>query len=432
MRSLIGFFKKNLLLKIAGFNGVYIIIKIGIGAIMSKIIADYAGAAGMAIMGNLRNFTQGIQTFAILGFEHGLVTYAAAHHKEPSKLKKYYKTAWLLAIISSLVLALGIFIAATWLDDYLIAADVSFVNVFRLFAISLPFYVVFVFITSLLQGYEVFQKYIKLQIIVSVLIFLISAYLIYSYNLTGALYGIVIVPFVQCIIALLILKSAFKDQVPFLDLIGLQWDRQAAKKLFSYSIMALVSALLLPTVAILVRNEVRLQVGDVEAGWWEAMVRVSGYYLLFATSLVSMYVLPKLSKNQSATHFKTTVIHFYKTILPILILGLIAVYLCRDLIIQFLFNAEFEGMKPLFKWQLLGDFIKITTTVLAFQFIARNDIKKYLIAELFSVLSFYIFSMLLLPVYGVEGVVMAHLGNYVIYFIVILVLLRKELFTSLE
>lgn len=429
MRSLIDFFKKNLLLKIASFNGVYILIKIAIGAIMSRIIADYAGAAGMAIMGNLRNFTQGIQTFAILGFEHGLVTYAAAHHKNPSTLKKHYSTAWLLSIISSIFLAVVIFLTAPWLDDYLIAADVSFVNVFRLFAVSLPFYVVFVFITSLLQGFEVFKKYITLQIIISIAIFFISAYLIYNYNLTGALYGIVIVPFVQCIIGLVVLKKALENEVSFIDLIGFKWDAQIARKLFSYSIMALVSALLLPTVSILVRNDVRLQAGDVEAGWWEAMVRVSGYYLLFATSLISMYVLPKLSKNDTAAHFKHTVFYFYKTILPLLFMGLIMVYLSRNLVIDYLFNEEFTGMEPLFKWQLVGDFIKIVTTVLAFQFIAKNDIRKYLIAEILSVLSFYGFSMWLLPHYGVEGIVMAHLGNYLVYLIIILILLRKELFT---
>lgn len=430
MRSLLDFFKKNLLLKIASFNGVFILLKIAIGAIMSKIIADYAGAAGMAIMGNLRNFTQGVQTFAILGFEHGLVKYASTHRKDVSLLRSHFKTAWSLAILSSIVLALIIFIGAAWIDNYLIASDVTFVNLFRLFAISLPFYVLFVFMTSILQGFQVFKKYITLQIIVSIAIFLISAYLIYNYNLTGALYGIVMVPFVQCTIALVIFNNAVKSEVVLKDLIGFKLDYHISRKLLSYSIMALVSALLLPTVAILVRNEVRVQVGDVAAGWWEGILRLSSYYLLFATSLISMYVLPKLSTSDKPSHFRATVFHFYKTILPVLIVGLLLVFLTRDYIIQYLFNEEFDGMRPLFKWQLIGDFIKTVTTVLAFQFVARNDIKRYLIAEIVSVLSFYIFSMLLLPRYGVEGIVMAHLCNYVVYLLVLLILLRKELFSS--
>ncbi|WP_438962255.1 O-antigen translocase [Nonlabens sp.] len=428
MRSLYDFFKNNLLLKIASFNGVFIVLKIGIGVVMSKIIADYAGAAGMAIMGNLRNFTQGVQTFSILGFEHGLVKYAAAYHKDLPSLKSRFKTAWTLAITASVLLALIIFIGASWLDSYLIASDVSFVNLFRLFAISLPFYVFFIFMTSILQGFQVFKKYITLQIIVSVTIFLMSAYLIYNYNLTGALYGIVMVPFVQCLIAIFIFKNAVKGAVSLNELIGFNWDIKLSRKLFSFSIMALVSAFLLPTVAILVRNEVRVQVGDIEAGWWEGMVRVSSYYLLFATSLISMYVLPKLSSSGSAAHFRATVFYFYKTILPLLMIGLVMVFLTRDYIILYLFNEEFEGMRPLFKWQLMGDFIKIVTTVLAFQFVARNDIKRYLIAEILSVLCFYMFSMLLLPHYGVEGIVMAHLCNYATYLVLLLILLRKELF----
>lgn len=397
---------------------------------MSRIIADYAGPAGMAVMGNLRNFTQGIQTFAILGFEHGLVKYAATHHKEPEELKNYYKTAWSLAILSSLLLAVGIYIAAPWLDDYLISLDVSFINVFRLFALSLPFYVVFVFITSLLQGYEVFKKYITLQIIISVFVFIASTYLIYNYNLTGALYGIVIVPFLQCLIGLVMLKKTLGKELSISSLIGFQWNTQIAGKLFSYSMMALVSAILLPTIAILVRNEVRLLEGDEAAGLWEGIMRVSSYYLLFATSLISMYVLPKLSKDESALNFRNTITHFYKTILPILFLGLVAVYVLRDLIISLLFNTDFSGMEPLFKWQLVGDFIKIVTTVLAFQFIARNDFKRYLISELISVACFYFLSMYLLPQHGVEGIVMAHVGTYIIYLATLIFLLKKELFSS--
>jgi PST family polysaccharide transporter len=430
MRRLLDKFNKNLLLKVAGFNSIYVFLKIGIGAIMSKILAEYVGAAGMGILGNLRNFMQGLLTFSVLGLENGLVKNTAQFQDQPAQLKKVFNTSWVLSISSSIVVAIVVFFAATWLDKKLIATHVDFSIVFKLIALSLPFYVVFVFITSLMQGFEWYKKFIILNIIISVLVFAISAGLVYQYNLTGALYSLIFVPVVQCIAALFYWFSRRKKPIALNELFGFYFDKTTSKQLLKYSVMALVSALLIPVVNIMVRDLVMLEVSDEAAGWWEAVVRISSYYMLFVTSLISLYVLPSLSKDTTYTNYRTTILKFYKTILPLVIFGLIAVYWSRNLLITFLFTEEFEPSTTMFKWQLLGDFVKIITTVMAFRFIAMNDLWRYLIAEVLSILSFYMLSLYFIPAYQEEGVVIAYLGNYLFYLVLLLIILRKELFTK--
>jgi PST family polysaccharide transporter len=430
MRRLLDKFNKNLLLKVAGFNSIYVFLKIGIGAIMSKILAEYVGAAGMGILGNLRNFMQGLLTFSVLGLENGLVKNTAQFQDQPAQLKKVFNTSWVLSISSSIVAAIVVFFAATWLDKKLIATHVDFSIVFKLIALSLPFYVVFVFITSLMQGFEWYKKFIILNIIISVLVFAISAGLVYQYNLTGALYSLIFVPVVQCIAALFYWFSRRKKPIALNELFGFYFDKTTSKQLLKYSVMALVSALLIPVVNIMVRDLVMLEVSDQAAGWWEAVVRISSYYMLFVTSLISLYVLPSLSKDTTYTNYRTTILKFYKTILPLVIFGLIAVYWSRNLLITFLFTEEFEPSTTMFKWQLLGDFVKIITTVMAFRFIAMNDLWRYLIAEVLSILSFYMLSLYFIPAYQEEGVVIAYLGNYLFYLVLLLIILRKELFTK--
>jgi PST family polysaccharide transporter len=430
MRRLLDKFNKNLLLKVAGFNSIYVFLKIGIGAIMSKILAEYVGAAGMGILGNLRNFMQGLLTFSVLGLENGLVKNTAQFQDQPAQLKKVFNTSWVLSISSSIVAAIVVFFAATWLDKKLIATHVDFSIVFKLIALSLPFYVVFVFITSLMQGFEWYKKFIILNIIISVLVFAISAGLVYQYNLTGALYSLIFVPVVQCIAALFYWFSRRKKPIALNELFGFYFDKTTSKQLLKYSVMALVSALLIPVVNIMVRDLVMLEVSDEAAGWWEAVVRISSYYMLFVTSLISLYVLPSLSKDTTYTNYRTTILKFYKTILPLVIFGLIAVYWSRNLLITFLFTEEFEPSTTMFKWQLLGDFVKIITTVMAFRFIAMNDLWRYLIAEVLSILSFYMLSLYFIPAYQEEGVVIAYLGNYLFYLVLLLIILRKELFTK--
>jgi len=421
---------KNILLKVAGFNSIHVFLKIGTGAFMSWILANYVGAAGMGILGNLRNFMQGLLTFSVLGLENGLVKNTAQFQKEPAQLKKVYSTSWVMSLSASIIAALVVFFTASWLDQKLIATEVDFSIVFKVVALSLPFYVVFVFLTSLLQGFEWYKKFIILNIIISVLVFGVSAVLVYQYNLTGALYSLVLVPFLQAVAALFYLFSQKEKPMPLKELFSFHFDRTTSRQLLKYSIMALVSALLIPLVNILVRDQVRVEVSDEAAGWWEAVVRISSYYMLFVTSLISLYVLPSLSKDSSHRNYRSTIWNFYKTILPLVVVGLIAVYFSRNLIISILFTEEFENSSTLFKWQLLGDFIKIVTTVMAFRFIAMNDLWRYLIAEVLSILSFYLFSLYLIPTYQEEGVVMAYLGNYLFYLVLLLVILRKELFSK--
>ncbi|WP_438969288.1 O-antigen translocase [Nonlabens sp.] len=430
MRRLLDKFNKNLLLKVAGFNSIHIFLKIGTGAIMSWILANYVGAAGMGVLGNLRNFMQGLLTFSVLGLENGLVKNTAQYQEQPLQLKKVFNTSWVLSIAASSVAAIIVFFAASWLDQQLIATDVDFSIVFKLIAFSLPFYVIFIFITSLMQGFEWYKKFIILNIIISILVFAMSAGLVYQYNLTGALYSLVFVPVIQCAAALFYWLSQYDQPVHLKELLGFHFDGRTSRQLFKYSIMALVSALLIPLVNILVREYVRSEVSDEAAGWWEAVVRISSYYMLFVTSLISLYVLPSLSKDTTYSNYRSTILNFYKTILPLVIIGLIAVYLSRNFLISFLFTEEFEPSTTMFKWQLLGDFVKIITTVMAFRFIAVNDLWRYLIAEVLSILSFYLFSLYFIPLYQEEGVVIAYLGNYLFYFVLLLIILRKELFTK--
>ncbi|MEO9954841.1 O-antigen translocase [Nonlabens sp.] len=432
MRRLLNKLNKNLLLKVAGFNSIYILIKIGTGTIMTWILANYVGPAGMGVLGNLRNFTQGVWSFASLGLENGLVKNTAEHKENPVALKKIINTSWTMSIVTSIVAAIVIFFSAGWLDKELIAIDADFSLIFKLFAVGLPFYVLFIFITSLMQGYEWYKKFITLNIIISLIVFFISAYLSFEYNLTGALYAIALVPFVQCVVGFLFWFTRLKAQVPLKELLVFNFDKSTSGQLLKYSAMALFSALLIPFINILVRNIIKVEVSDVAAGWWEAVVRVSGYYMLFVTSLVSLYVLPNLSKNSSLKNYRETIVHFYKTMLPIVIAGLVTIYLSRNLILTILFSHEFDGAQPLFKWQLLGDFIRVITTVIAFRFIAINDLWRYLISEVLSILSFYLLSIFLIPAFQEEGVVMAYLGNYLFYLVILLVLLRKELFSKMK
>jgi PST family polysaccharide transporter len=102
---------------------------------------------------------------------------------------------------------------------------------------------------------------------------------------------------------------------------------------------------------------------------------------------------------------------------------MIIVYVLRNYIIQFIY-PDFTGMEPLFKWQLLGDFVRLCALVLAHQFLAKRLVKSFLITEIISLGLFFILSKVFIQHYGTEGIVIAHFVRYVIYFVIVVFVIQ--------
>ena len=144
--------------------------------------------------------------------------------------------------------------------------------------------------------------------------------------------------------------------------------------------------------------------------------------MVFASGLFTLYVIPKFANIYTKEAFKIEVFNIYKTILPIFGLGMIMVYLLRNIIIDVIY-PDFKGMEPLFKWQLLGDFVRLCSLIIAHQFLAKRMVKSFVVTEIISLILFYVLTNLFINYFSAEGVVIAHLVRYIIYFIIVSVLI---------
>jgi len=192
--------------------------------------------------------------------------------------------------------------------------------------------------------------------------------------------------------------------------------------------MALVSGIVFPLVIIAIRNYIITSEGMSSAGYWEAMNRISTYYLMFVNSIMALYFLPRFSEIKDKKEFKTEVFSFYKNIAPIFGLGLLIIYLLKPFIIILFLSNDFIPVKELFGWQLLGDFVKILSVLIAYNFLAKKMFWHFIVTELFLVFITYFTSVYLIDVYGAIGANMAHFFSYVMYFIIILLIFGSSLF----
>lgn len=209
-------------------------------------------------------------------------------------------------------------------------------------------------------------------------------------------------------------------------------DKQSAKNLAKYTLMALTSAACVPLSHILIRNHLGESLGWEAAGYWEAMWRLSAAYLMLVTTTLSVYYLPKLSELQKNSEIKREIIEGYKIILPTAAAGGLTIYLLRDFIIRALFSADFMAMETLFAWQMVGDTLKIGSWILAYLMLGRAMVKLFIISEVVFAGTFYGLTVILIEKMGLEGVAVAHAVNYLIYWVAMFIFIRRSLMIKVK
>ena len=153
-------------------------------------------------------------------------------------------------------------------------------------------------------------------------------------------------------------------------------------KLFGFTVMSFVATLLGNYVEIDLRGHLKNKISEVDAGYWTSMTNLSRQYLMFSSAILTLYVIPKFAKIKTSIDFRNEVLNIYKTLLPLFAVGMVLIFVLKDWVILVTHGDGFLGMKPLFRWQLLGDFVKIASIIIAHQFLAKKMVKQFIIISL--------------------------------------------------
>ncbi|MEO8516369.1 MAG: O-antigen translocase, partial [Flavobacterium sp.] len=330
--------KSSELFKITSLNSVSVLVKIGIGLITSKFLAVFIGPKGMALVGNLRNFLTSVESISTLGFQNGIVKYVAENESDNEELKKFFSTLFFSLIAMTLVLSSVLFFFANYWNSIVFDHGFDYSFVFKALAIALPWYAASIFLLAIMNGLGQFRKVIYINIIGTVLGFIVTLFLIWKCLTLGALLAIIITPSLLFFVSMYFITK----EISIISLIKLNsFDFKIIKNLSHYFLMAVVSGILGPLVFLVIRNQVIDTIGLKEAGFWEAISRISTYYLLFVNTLITLYYYPKLVVAKNNKETKKVFFGFYKSILPLFGIGLIVIYCIRVFIVQLLFTNDF-------------------------------------------------------------------------------------------
>lgn len=413
------------LFKVSSLNSISVLLKIGIGLITSKVIAIFIGPSGMALVGNLRNFMTSIESVATLGFQNGIVKYIVNNKDNEIELKKIISTVFLSLLTVSLVLSLGLATFSVYWSNVVFGINFEYSDIFLILALALPWYIVTILLLAIINGLGKFRNVIFSNIIGNLIGLLFSVIVVWHYKTFGALLAIIIPPALLFFVAFYYIN---KD-LHFISTISFRlFDFQILKNLSSYSLMAFVSSVLGPLVFLSIRHSIIRNLGIESAGYWEAMNRISSYYLMFISSILTLYFFPRLAFAETKKATRSIFWSYYKTILPIFTFGLLLIYFFRYIIVKLLFTDAFLPVTALFFWQLMGDTLKAASLILGYQFFAKKLTVAFIIAELISLSVMFVSSNYLIGLFQIEGIVMAHTITYFIYLTVLVLYFRKTLF----
>ena len=406
---------KNLFfLKLFSVNSVGVLLRSALGLVSQKLLAIYIGPEGMALVGNLRNTLNIISLGSTSGIDQGVLTNQSKLENNPEKLKKLYSTSLAYSIIGSSIVGLTLLFGANFWSQYLFNTT-RFNFLFIILGMTVPFTAIYNLCIAVINGKSDYKKATIITFSTNAVITLLVIGLVVCFGLSGALLALVMTPLVQ-LTALFILA---KKEVKLFAAIKFYFDKAFKSELFIFIAMSFVAVILSNVINIELRNHLISKLSIEEAGYWTSIMSLSNFYLAFMAGVYSLYILPKYAKISNFDIFVYELKQIYKIVIPLFGVLFVGLYLFREILIQLLFTYEFIPMQSLFKWQLIGDLIKIIAAIIGYQFIAQKLWKLFIITEMISFITWYVFGIYFIGQMGVEGIVFAHFLRYVVYLVIV-------------
>jgi PST family polysaccharide transporter len=414
--------------KISFLNVIAVSIKMLTSFVSLKAVAYILGAAGpvgIAMLGQLNNLTAILLAASNGGINNGITRYAAEHADSEKKYMPFLGTGFWITAVLSLICGLVLIIGAGFFATTILK-DIQYISVFYIFGGTVILYGLNTLLISVINGFKEFKKYVAANILGSIIGLVFTIVLAYNFGIYGALIAAVTYQSIVFILTLFLVMNAkwFKPR----EIIR-NFSKSAAVKLGHYSLMALVTAAVMPISQIIIRSYISHHSADQDqAGFWEGINRISNMFLMvFATSL-SVYYLPRLAELKTQKELRNEAFSVFKLVAPLLLIFSVLLYMGRNIVISVLFTPAFAEMETLFPFQVLGDFFKLLSWVLAYIMIAKSMTKTYIIMELVSSISQIAFSLFFFDRYGTVGATIGYAASHLLYLFCMIFIFRKIVF----
>jgi len=401
--------------------GLSTLVKLATGLIIIKLIAGKLGADGLGHLGQMMSVMGIVSLLAGGGILTGIVKYVSQYRDNEKELREYLHAGSNILMVVSFLFGLFLLLSASRLSNYILGS-IAYKDVIY----GLAFIQIFVginnFMISVINGHQDVNGYAGVSIIGSLASVVVMYFLISTFQLRGAMFGIMLAPAVMSLISLP--YGIFRKFLPR-GLLRPEFDKVKTQKMLGYSGMLCVTAITLPTAQIIIRRFIEVRYGWSSVGYWQGLIRISDAYLQFITVVLANYYLPELASARGIEEIRRRVSAAARVAIPVTIGMALGVYLFRDLVLRILFPPSFSPMRNLFLFQTIGDCLKICAQTLGYITVAKAMTGVYVGLEVMQSLLFVLLSWVFLHWAGPIGVTYAYALTFFIQLIVVLWLYKQ-------
>jgi PST family polysaccharide transporter len=392
-------------------------IKLATAFAINKAFAIVAGPAGLAMIGQVQNVGMIIQGLSSGMLGTAVVKYTAEWRSDEKKLKHLlgvgisWGLTWTIAVASVTCLS------SSWLAQSLLN-DANYWWIFTLLAFTAPLSLLNSLFLSFLNGIEAIKQLTVINIAQSIVGLLVSLALPLWFGLPGALASLGI----SSIVVLLIITRRILRS-PYLGFYLPNWSRDAEilRLLPKYAATAVVSVLCTPLCHLWVRELLVQRLSLTEAGYWQCLGRFSGAYMVFFTTLLSVYYLPRFTRS-NLSEVARELPGALMILLAASIVPFASIWLFRAQLVATLFAPDYVPATEFIHWQLIGDLLKLSSWLLATILLARGATGWYMLSEVAACMVYAGSAWLLVGssfTQGFEGAVKAHAIFYSAYLLLV-------------
>lgn len=403
------------------FGGVQFL-NILISLLKSKFIALWIGPTGVGMIGLFNAAISLISGFTNVGLETSGVKAISASEKEPDLLIREFsvikRLAWISGIVGALVLA---FLSP-------ILSKISFGNenytlAFVFISLTLLFRQLTTSNLVLLQGLSKIHFLAKANLYGGLLGFLISLPLYYFLKLDGIVPSILFSSMAAMFIAYYFGKKINVGIVKLTNKEVIMEGKHLILLGFSLSLIGILTTLSSYLVQVFIGN----YKGISEVGFYSAAITILNTYVGIVFTAMATDYYPRLTKICSDNIQVKKMVTEQSVIAVLLLTPIVVCFLLfAPNVIRLLYSKEFLPIVPLICWGILGMILKAVSWSMGYILIAKGDSKLFIRTSIGFNTVFLLTNISGYYFYGLEGLGITFLANYIIHFFGLKIITKKK------
>ncbi len=412
----------NRFIRVSGANGTVSILRTLASIVANKVVAVYIGTSGVAMVGQLQSLIGILSLISGGGFIQGLTKYVSQYKNEEKTVGEFISTSFVFTLFVSAVFGAITLLFSSWISSVLFLTD-KYRLVIAVLGLSLIFYGLNNLFISIINGFQEYRKYFKINLITAFSGSVLSIILVILFREYGALLAIILSQSVVCVFTWFMVRNDHWIRFITFRL----FSSEKLKLLSKYAIVLLLGTIIWPVVKIFIRSYVITHISIHDAGIWEATAKISDYISILVTGSFSIYLLPRLSELTDPSLIKKEIIDIYKVIVPVSLFIFTMLYLLKKQVILLLYSPDFMEVSNYLLLQMAGSFFWLCKVIPMNFLLAKEKTNLYLFLELFFCLVYIILAWILVPRLGVQGIQLSFAGYNLAYLLTCLFVLKNYL-----